>query len=72
MKEGKTYKIQLYTSPWYGHTIPLAKVAELVAKNLPNTNVKFIAFDYMRERLSREFKKLNFEFLYPEFTAEYI
>jgi hypothetical protein len=51
MKEGKIYKIEFYTSPWYGHSIPLAKVAELVAKNLPNVNVKFVALDYLREKL---------------------
>lgn len=37
---------------------------------MTDIDVKLITFELLKDRISKQFKSVNFEFLYPEFTAE--
>jgi hypothetical protein len=37
---------------------------------MPNVDVKVVTFELLRDRISKQFKSVSFEYLYPEITPE--
>lgn len=53
-----------------GHAFPLAKVAEILQAKLSDYTITFITFQLTKVKLEKEFPKLEFVGVKPEFTAE--
>ena len=51
--EHQKYEIQCYVTPWFGHCIPMGKVAQIIQENLSNVNIKVITFEFMKNRIQK-------------------
>jgi hypothetical protein len=66
--EVKKKRIECYSAFLLGHTIPLAKMAEILQRKHDDYDITIITFEITKQRLEKEFPTLKFEGIKHEFT----